>query len=281
MDDYYGTGSLLEDPEDYYPPSPPPTQQTFTMQSGKAVTLHLVGHSPTEAHHLWNGAKFIADYFEEEPARVRGKAVLELGAAAGLPSLVAGILGARRVVMTDFPDPDLVANMQKNIDECDGTVEPAGSIAATIDAVGFVWGADPEPLLARLGAPGEASAANGMQQLEQQQQQPPPRAKFDVLVLADLLFRHSEHGALVRTIRQTMRPSPDSAAYVFFTSYRPWKQDLDMAFFDVARAAGLAVEQVSERKLERPLFEGDPGDLEVQKTVRGFVVRWPPETVAA
>ncbi|POR31482.1 Protein N-methyltransferase NNT1 [Tolypocladium paradoxum] len=287
MDDY-GTGSLMEEPEDYYPPSPPPTRQTFTMQSGKAVTLHLVGHSSTEAHHLWNGAKFVADYFEEEPARVRGKAVLELGAASGLPSLVAGILGARRVVMTDFPDPDLVANMQKNIDECDGSVEPGASIAGTIDAVGFVWGADPEPLLARLAAPDEecirdggasstaaaARTTTGLQQQQQQQQRP----KFDVLVLADLLFRHSEHGALVRTIRQTMRPSPDSAAYVFFTSYRPWKQDRDMAFFDVARAAGLAVEQVAERKLERPLFDGDPGDLEVQKTVRGFVVRWPETT---
>ncbi|PNY29597.1 Protein N-methyltransferase NNT1 [Tolypocladium capitatum] len=279
MDDY-GTGALMEDPEDYYPPSPPPTRQTFTMQSGKAVTLHLVGHSPTEAHHLWNGAKFVADYFEEEPARVRGKAVLELGAAAGLPSLVAGILGARRVVMTDFPDPDLVATMQKNIDECDGTVEPAGIIARTIEAVGFVWGADPEPLLARLVAPeaeaGPTTTATSTPTGMQQQKRP----KFDVLVLADLLFRHSEHGALVRTIQQTMRPSPDSAAYVFFTSYRPWKQDLDMGFFDVARAAGLAVEQVSERKLERPLFDGDPGDLEVQKTVKGFVVRWP-ETVAA
>ncbi|KJZ73225.1 hypothetical protein HIM_07422 [Hirsutella minnesotensis 3608] len=124
----YDMGSLLDDPEDYYPPSPKPTKQEFTMQSGKVVTLHLVGHSPTEAHHLWNGAKFISDYFEQDPSRVRGKTVLELGAAAGLPSLVAGILGAKKVVMTDFPDPDLVANMQKNIDECDGTVEPAGHI---------------------------------------------------------------------------------------------------------------------------------------------------------
>ncbi|OAQ73818.1 phytanoyl-CoA dioxygenase [Pochonia chlamydosporia 170] len=282
-DDAYGTGGLMEDPEDYYPPSPPPTKQVFTMQSGKQVTLHLVGHSPTEAHHLWNGAKFISDYFEEDPSRVEGKSVLELGAAAGLPSLVAGILGAKKVVMTDFPDPDLVANMQKNIDECNGTVKPEGRIEQIIDAVGFVWGGDPEPLLARLtpasdtkehqhqkndeketekGNTSQKATGDGMQQ------------RFDVLVLADLLFRHAEHGALVKTIKETMRASRDSAAYVFFTSYRPWKRDLDMGFFDVARNAGLEVEQVSERKLEKPLFEGDPGDLDVQKTVKGFVVRW-------
>jgi nicotinamide N-methyltransferase len=264
-DGVYGTGGLMEDPEDFYPPSPPPTQQVFTMQSGKQVTLHLVGHSPTEAHHLWNGAKFISDYFEEDPSRVRGRSVLELGAGAGLPSLVAGILGADKVVMTDFPDPDLVANMQKNVDECNETVEPVGHIERTIDAAGFVWGAEPEPLLARLAAVG---AHQGQDQDSQE------RPRFDVLILADLLFRHSEHGALVKTIKETMRPSPTSAAYVFFTSYRPWKQDLDLAFFDVARNAGLEVEQVSERKLDKPLFEGDPGDLEVQKTVKGFIVRW-------
>ncbi|KHO01734.1 phytanoyl-CoA dioxygenase [Metarhizium album ARSEF 1941] len=268
-DEAYSTEGLMEDPEDYYPPSPPPTQQIFTMQSGKQVTLRLVGHSPTEAHHLWNGAKFVSDYFEQDPSRVEGKCVLELGAGAGLPSLVAGILGARKVVVTDFPDPDLVANLQRNIDECDKTVEPEGHIGRTIDAAGFVWGADPAPLLAKLG-PGRQEGGDGTQQQQQQQQQ----QRFDVLVLADLLFRHSEHGALVKTIKETMRASRDSAAYVFFTSYRPWKQDLDMGFFDVARNAGLEVEQVSERRLEKPLFEGDPGDLEVQKTVRGFVARW-------
>ncbi|UNI22632.1 Nicotinamide N-methyltransferase [Purpureocillium takamizusanense] len=294
MDDY-GTAALMEDPDDFYPPSPPPTKQVFTMQSGRAVTLHLVGHSPTEAHHLWNGAKFISDYLEDDPAgRVRGKAVLELGAAAGLPSLAAAVLGARRVVMTDFPDPDLVANMQKNIDECDAAVEPRGSVAARVHAMGFVWGADPAPLLARLAADASsdedagagtgagtgavppaseaasvavAAAAAGEEQEGHKEEQ-----RFDVLVLADLLFRHSEHGALVKTIKETM--ARDGAAYVFFTSYRPWKQDLDMRFFDVARDAGLSVEQVSERKLEKPLFDNDPGDLDVQKTVKGFVVRW-------
>jgi nicotinamide N-methyltransferase len=48
-----------------------------------------------------------------------------------------------------------------------------------------------------------------------------------------------------------------------------------MGFFDVAREAGLEVEQVLEKKLEKPLFENDPGDLDVQKTVKGFIVRWP------
>lgn len=250
----WGTGGLMEEPEGFRPPTPPPTKQIYTMKSGKDVTLHLVGASPTEAHVLWNGAKIISDYFEDEPSRVKDKQVLELGAASGLPSLVAGILGAKKVVMTDYPDVDLVQNMQKNIDECDATVEPTGQIASRITAAGFVWGADPNPLLSQL---------------------PPSSPKFDVLILADLLFRHREHPDLVRTIRQTLLPAPESVAYVFFTSYRPWKRELDMKFFDIARNDGFVVEQVLERKLDKPLFENDPGDLDVQKTVTGFEIRWP------
>lgn len=220
QEDDFGTSSLLEDPEDYYPPTPPPTKQTYVMESGRAVTLHLVGSSPTEAHHLWNGAKIISKYFEQDPSRVRGKKVLELGAASGLPSLVAGILGAYKVVMTDFPDPDLVANMQKNIDECDETFEPTGHIGKTIDAVGYVWGSDTRPLLARL-ATTEPEAGTDLELKAHGD-----AGRFNVVVMADLLFRHSEHGALVRTIKETMQVSRQSAAYVFFTSYRPWKKDL-------------------------------------------------------
>lgn len=270
----------MDDPEGYYPPTPPPTVQTFTMQSGKEVVLNLVGQSPTEAHTLWNGAKVISDYFEEDASRVKGKSVLELGAASGLPSLVAGMLGATRVVMTDFPDVDLVQTMQKNIDECDSTFQPAGHIAKTIGALGFVWGGPPEPLLEAgmvLPLPGQTSTGdnNTTTSANNSEQEQLDAGRFDVLILADLLFRHSEHGQLVKTIRETMKKTPDSVAYVFFTSYRPWKRDLDMRFFDIARDAGFEVERVAEKKLEKPLFENDPGDLDVQKTVNGFTVKWP------
>ncbi|XWW98689.1 hypothetical protein V2A60_006691 [Cordyceps javanica] len=282
-DENYGAVGFMEEPEDYYPPTPPPTQQVYTMKSGKDITLNLVGASPTEAHHLWNGAKIVSDYFEARPERVRGKTVLELGAASGLPSLVAGILGAAKVVMTDFPDPDLVANMQKNIDACDETVEPRGRIADAVDAAGFVWGGDVAPLLARLPPPeggkdgedGRTTGTGEHQQHQQQQQQQQQPRRFDVLILADLLFRHNEHGMLVKTIREAMATTAGAVAYVFFTSYRPWKRDLDMKFFDVAREAGLEVTRVEERKLDRPLFDNDPGDLDVQKTVNGFELRWP------
>lgn len=255
-EDNLGDASLFADPEGYYPPTPPPTTQTHTLKSGQTLILHLVGHSPLEAHHLWNGSRVCADFFEADPSTVAGKTVLEVGAGAGLPSLAAALLGAEKVVVTDFPDADLVANLWKNVDEAG--LLPEGDKEAwekgRIVADGFVWGADPKPLLARL---------------------PEGRKGFDVLILADLLFRHSEHGKLADTIEQTLSRKRGSKAYVFFTSYRPWLQHKDLNFFDIARERGFVVEKILERKMDRPLFENDPGDEEVLKTVTGWAVTWP------
>lgn len=311
--------NLFSEPEGYFPPTPPPTTQTYTLLSSPSslpanangnannnnnktspltITLHLVGYSPTEAHHLWNGARVLAEYLEAHPREVRGKTVLELGAGAGLPSLVGAVLGARCVLMTDYPDVDIVQTMWRNIDQCAliprRTASCSSSAAAAASAIpnggddddkkkpapryqirgndddqdedqdvirakGFVWGADPTPLLSALPAPTEAPSST-------------TPAKFDVLILADLLFRHSEHGHLLDTIRDTMAPGGKS--FVFFTSYRPWLQHKDLAFFDLARERGFVVEKLLERKMDKPMFENDPGDEEVRKTCTGWIVRW-------
>ena len=46
----------------------------------------------------------ISDYFRNNPNVVAGKNVIEVGAAGALPSMVALALGAKQVVVTDYPD---------------------------------------------------------------------------------------------------------------------------------------------------------------------------------
>jgi nicotinamide N-methyltransferase len=82
---------------------------------------------------------------------------------------------------------------------------------------------------------------------------------FDVLILADLLFNHSEHGKLIQTVQQTLQRKRDACALVFFTPYRPWLLEKDLAFFDLAKAGGFSVQKIFEKTMEKVLFEKDPG----------------------
>lgn len=179
----------------------------------------------------------MADFLEANKHEyVRDKTVLELGAGAGLPSLICAINGAKYVVVTDYPDAALIDNLHANIRDCSLLPTPASNIAAT----GYVWGADVSGLIKHLDA---AQQDRG----------------FDTLILADLLFNHSEHAKLLRSIQQTLTKSAEAQALVFFTPYRPWLLEKDLAFFDLARAGGFVVEKILEKIMDRVMFEEDPG----------------------
>ena len=268
-DDGEGGLDLFTEPADYYPPSPTPTTETHTLLSGRTLTVNLVGHNPLWGHHLWNAGRLISTYLEKNPSLVKDKTVLELGAGAGLPSLVCTVLGARKVVVSDYPDPDLVGNLWRNVDAFydgekegkegkDGVALSERKEERALVAEGYCWGGDVEPLLEHLPSDSDENEAKG----------------FEVLILADLLFNHSEHGKLVSTIENTLLKQEDAKALVFFTPYRPWLYEKDMAFFDLVRERGFVVEKVLEEKMEKVMFVEDRGDEELRRTVFGFVVKW-------
>ncbi|RAL58097.1 hypothetical protein DID88_010377 [Monilinia fructigena] len=185
--------------------------------------------------------------------------LLELGAGAGLPSLTCASLRAKKVVVTDYPDVDLIVNLRKNISVFYEQFPELKVVdEESLVAEGYCWGAGPSPLLSLLP-------------LEDRE------AGFDVLILADLLFNHSEHAKLLDSIQKTLKKSKDSTALVFFTPYRPWLLEKDMAFFDLVREGGMMVEKVLEEKMEKVMFEKDRGDEELRRTVFGFIVKWAEE----
>ncbi|KAK7953746.1 hypothetical protein PG996_014638 [Apiospora saccharicola] len=230
--------NLFEEPADFAPPKPP-TKQVFKLASGKEITIHLVGYNLYEGHYLWNGSRFVSQWIETHVHLVKGKTVLEIGAGGGLPSLVTAHLGARKTVVTDYPDQDLIVNINKNIDEAAELL--------------------PTPTRDYIAGAADQAATE----------------KFDILILADLLFKHPQHKNMVKTIQMTMRRRRESRAWVFFTSYRPWLKEKDLGFFDLAREQGFDVEKVFETRMDKPMFENDPGDLDVQKTCTGWEIRWP------
>lgn len=77
-------------------------------------------------------SKYLQQHGESE---IRNKNVLELGAGAGLPSLVAAVLGAQKVVVTDYPDADLISNIEHNIASCALIPDPTFTISALVGSI--------------------------------------------------------------------------------------------------------------------------------------------------
>lgn len=75
------------------------------------------------AINVWDGAILLARYLEQRPSIVRGLSVLELGAGCGLVGIVAGVLGARAVILTDLPTElkRLEQNVNRNRAICSET----------------------------------------------------------------------------------------------------------------------------------------------------------------
>ena len=230
------------------------------INSIHTIHLRLLNKHALWGDHLWNGARWTADYltgcitipqplalgdcshFIDVKACMRGKNVLEMGAGAGLPSLLCGLMGARLVVATDYPDDDLVDNLRHNLDNHGSS----SSLAETkMLAKGFLWGSGTGELLAlNDGHP------------------------FDIIILADVVFNHSEHEKLVRSCTELL--TPDTGTIICaFTHYRPWLAERDLQFLEHARKAGFTVEKVDETRYEL-MFLHDRGDAETRQTVHAY-----------
>lgn len=249
--------NLFCDPPGFYPDSPPPTNEAFKLRSGHIVSVALVGHDPLWGHYLWNAGRKISRYLELNTNLLRGKTVLELGAGSGLPSLVSAYLGADLAVVTDYPNLDLLNNLKRNVKNFYETnKDNLDCMNSRLIVEGYRWGDECQKLKSHL--PAEREGPTG----------------FDVLIMADLLFNHSEHAKLVETVQKTLKRDVSAKALVFFTPYRPWLLKNDLAFFDLAQAGGMIVEKVLEEKMDKVMFEEDNGDEELRKTVFGYVLRW-------
>ncbi|KAI0777521.1 putative methyltransferase-domain-containing protein [Trametes elegans] len=247
------------------PPSPEPTLTTFLRErkvagSWSAIDIRLVGSHPLWGHHLWNASRAFASYLDDHPELYRDRNVLELGAGGGLPGLVAAKNGAKKVVLTDYPDSALVNNIWYNV---------RGNIAEPdrekIDVQGYVWGYPVESLLKVL--PGEQN-----------------EKAFDLIIMSDLIFNHSQHDAMLKTCDLVLSKAksaevignedgnssqPAPCLLVFYTHHRPHLADRDMAFFSKARERGWHCEEILTRKYT-PMFPEDPGEEEVRATVHGW-----------
>ncbi|KAI0067392.1 hypothetical protein BV25DRAFT_1819716 [Artomyces pyxidatus] len=241
------------------PPSPEPTtaiyKRTYVhkdlgQKAWNEIAIRLVGNHPLWGHYLWNASRSFASYLDAHPELYHDRFVLELGAGGGLPGIVAAKNGARKVVLTDYPDATLVDNLQFNANQ---NLESAAR--ATVNVKGFVWGQTVAPLL-KLTDNSEPG--------------------FDLIIMSDLIFNHSQHDALLKTCESTLLSdtSPRQSLHepcllVFYSHHRPHMAKRDLEFFQKAAERGWTCTEILTERFP-PMFPDDPGEEEVRATVHGW-----------
>ncbi|KAI1100174.1 hypothetical protein F4804DRAFT_319740 [Jackrogersella minutella] len=218
------------------------------------------------SHYLWNSSLLLAEFVEAGTLRlpsefglgtvrseafdVAGLACLELGAGTALPSLMAALLGARDVVITDYPSAAVMGTLRANAAaNAQAEVSPRGTLAP-VTVEGHSWGELATPF---------ASAHRG---------------RYDRVFACDCLWMPWQHANLQRSLAWFLSPSPSTRAWVVagFHTGRAKMRD----FFDPAAlgAVGLEVEAVWERDcdgVERE-WAWDRGLEDVSERKRWLVV---------
>lgn len=239
-------GNLFEEPEDFRPPPPAPHFAKYerayisskSKSKQKSIELRLVGSSPLWGHLLWNAGIYTAKHLDLHPDLVLDKNVLELGAAGALPSVIAGLIGAKRVVATDYPDADLIDNIKHNVQNLEN-----------VSVEGYIWGNPYDDIIKHFAGDDDGQ-------------------KFQLIILSDLVFNHTEHDKLLKTTKDLL--SRDGKALVVFSPHRPHLLDADLNFFKKAEEEyDFNVEKI-EMVNWKPMFEGDAGPVEVRSRIYAY-----------
>ncbi|EJS42551.1 nnt1p [Saccharomyces arboricola H-6] len=243
---------LFDEPEGFLPP---PAEPHFTEYKRSHITkesksdvedikLRLVGASPLWGFLLWNAGIYTANHLDSHPELIKGKFVLELGAAAALPSVICALNGAQMVVSTDYPDPDLMENINYNIKA--NVPEEFGNVTTE----GYIWGNEYSSLLAHIN---KFDNGNG---------------KFDLIILSDLVFNHTEHHKLLQTTKDLL--AEKGRALVVFSPHRPKLLQKDLDFFQLADEEFDLVPEVIEVANWKPMFDEDEETIEIRSRVYAY-----------
>ncbi|TLS29288.1 hypothetical protein PpBr36_01329 [Pyricularia pennisetigena] len=184
-----------DDPEDMYVTY---TVPPFPLGSSSAVnpdivtlveTRRLVAGSRFTGHRTWDGALHLAHYLvAEQGSTVRGRSVLELGAGAGLLSILcAKYFGAKSVIATDG-DERVIEEARRNVDIGGFGGEKEGQ--GRVEVERLRWGED-------LG--GSWLHDRLSKQCK----------SLDVVLGADLIYNEESASALAKTLKSLLVLEPE------------------------------------------------------------------------
>lgn len=141
---------------------------------------------------VWDGALLLAQYLEKQPALVKSKRIVELGAGCGLVGIAAGILGAKDVLVTDLPYT--LANMQANVDQHAHLWTNAGCQQLKCHTCDWFHPPTLHELAVVMSPPSSSSA--GESSITN------PDWRPDVILIADCVWMHELVAPLLATVEQ-------------------------------------------------------------------------------
>ncbi|KAL2670804.1 hypothetical protein Neosp_014606 [[Neocosmospora] mangrovei] len=216
------------------------------------------------SHYLWNASLLLAEFIEadslgiplEKPREaqdslsfdVKGLDTLELGAGAALPSIMGGLLGAKRVVVTDYPAEPVLktlgTNVARNIQPSFSPSPEAVTPTSSIVVEGHSWGELTDSL----------SSSN--------------QHAFDRVIVADCLWMPWQHSNLHKSIAFFLRRTADARCWVVAGFHTGREKMRGFYAADALKEVGLEVERIWERDCngeERPWDTEREDDVTVRK----------------
>lgn len=234
--------------------TPPKDLALSTLPSHKSPPITLI--TPTtqaenwslHASSIWTSSIFLADHLldlhiaqhiagraeQTNDARVSRKLrVLELGAGAGLPSiLIAKSYEGIEVVASDYPDAEVIKALKDNV--------ARNNVAHQCRVVPYAWGNDPSVFC---------------------QPNSPSDHTFDVVIAADTLWNSQLHLLFLESLCKTLRRSGDARIYLV-AGLHTGRYTLQ-AFMDAVPGYQLEFEDIVERAVSGS--EGRSWDVEHQE----------------
>ncbi|KAI1391320.1 uncharacterized protein F4822DRAFT_396356 [Hypoxylon trugodes] len=217
------------------------------------------------SHYLWNASLLLAEFVEAGTLRIpldlglgrlgpsdfdaTGLTCLEVGAGTALPSLMSALLGAKDVVVTDYPSDTVLSTLRKNVKVNAKPENSPSSILAPVTVEGHSWGELDTPF----------ATAN--------------RNRFDRVFVCDCLWMPWQHANLHKSIAWFLKDA--SARAWVIAGFHTGRQKMSGFFEDeVLAEAGLELESIWERDCDGVEREWvwDRGQEDVSERKRWLVV---------
>ena len=217
------------------------------------------------ASSIWVSSLFIADHLEElqiDTMRVRDPGadsdgtpvvyILELGAGAGLPSiLLARMYPHVSITASDYPDDRLIHTLSDNVRR--------NGVSERCRAVPYAWGTDTRSLVH------DSGCAHG--------------ARFDIIFAADTLWNPALHTSFLDTLCMCLKRSPESRIHLV-AGLHTGRYTIQ-SFLDNTKRRGLGLLSATEREVggtqSRPWdvsrAEGE-NEGERRKWVVWMILKW-------